>query len=455
MLRKRNPAAVQVLEDLQQQERMFQGNSPITDELVIKTLREGLMQRALLRLDPSEMIAGYEAAEQLVEQQLAEILERTNVTDPEQWSRYEEPFTRIQIGRVCEQVEAAFARRGWVLPELPVVGTLSTGQIAAQVQPATDDTVVILIDNAFFKFAGVMSQLCLWSEIEAQSGVPFTEASLQALADLVSTHAFLHSCLYMNPRASPQDQAVIVDLLQHAVMVFVLAHEYAHIAAADIWAHHNDGREDAPIDLRARELEADRKAALTVVEVIDAAAAERGLGGTGPGIMAPFIFLAGLDILTRAEDAVAGKEPAMESVSPELFPTCYERTKALLELCESDPDLQPVAQQARMAARSYLRLFKLYQRMHRLVIDAREEFGPLKVDTFGTPTNPGYIVPSVIGDFWDRVWADFTGAARGDTVQQKVRAMSNLMRELGANVPDFEELIRKAPLGPVDRSGEE
>src|SRR5262249_17640945 len=157
-----------------------------------------------------------------------------DVTDAEQWSRYEPPPTRVQIARACESVETVFARRGWPMPEPPVVGTLATGQITTQVQPGAGDAVLILIDNGFFKFAGVMSQLVLLSNIEAgrvsvSKASPqaladlvksVSDASLQALADLASSHAFLSSCLFMYPRSSPPELAGIVDLLQHAVVVF-------------------------------------------------------------------------------------------------------------------------------------------------------------------------------------------------------------------------------------------
>lgn len=428
MQRKRNPAAVRVLEDLQQRERESRGETPITDEMVIDTLRHDLLKKALQRMSPSEMIEGSTAAMPMVEKQLAELLERADVTDPEQWSRYEHPQARVHIARVCEQIETVFERRGWVLPQLPVVGTLATGQIAAQVQPAADDAALVLIDNGFFKFAGVMSQLCLFSALE-EDGV--SEATLQALADMVSTHAFLGSCLYMNPRTTPASRAVTVDMLQHAATVFVIAHEYAHFAAGDLCAVDGD-------NLRARELEADRKAALTVHEATDAEARERGLGNAGPGIMGPFIFLAGLDILSRAEDAVAGVTPVIESGSPQERPTPYERAVALLTLCESDPELQPVIHQARVVSGSYLRLFQLYQRMHPLVIGVREELGLPDPRELGTPANPGYTVSAIITYFWDRVRAKFIGGAPGDTIR----------RELS----ELKDAIRNATSGTISRS---
>ena len=142
-----------------------------------------------------------------------------------------------------------------------------------------------------------MSQLVLFSTIETAGRVSVfeasqqalenlvksvSEASLQALADLVSSHTFLNSCLFMYPRQTPSQYAAMVDLLQHAVVVFVIAHEYAHITAGDIIAN---GGEGPPLDLHARELAADRRAALTVVEVIDAEAEKRGLGDLGLGIL--------------------------------------------------------------------------------------------------------------------------------------------------------------------------
>jgi hypothetical protein len=451
MQRKRNPAAVRVLEELQQQERESRGEPPITREAVIENLRQDFLQKALQRMSPAEMIEGVTAAIPMVEKQLAELLERTDVADPEQWSRYEQPLARVHIARICEQIETAFERRGWVLPELPVVGTLATGQIGAQVQPAADDTALVLIDNAFFKFAGVMSQLCLFSGLD---GGRANEATLQILADLVSTHAFLGSCFYMSSRTTPQDLTGIVNLLQHAVVVFVIAHEYAHFAAGDLCAIGDDGGENAPLDLRARELEADRKAALIVVEVTDAEGREQGLSDSGFGIMAPFIFLAGLDILSRAEDAVAGVTPVTESSSPQERPTTYERVAALQKLCGSDPDLQPVIHQAETASGTCLQLIRLYQRIHHLVIAVREELGLPDPRELGTPTSPGYPVPKVIWYFWDRVWAEFTGSAPGDMIRSRIGAMSGLMRERGADVSDLESIMN-AKCGAASRSESE
>jgi hypothetical protein len=408
--------------------------------MVIDNLRENLIQQSLAQFDSSEMIYRVERATEQAERELAEILARTDVADAGQWSCYEQPFARLQIARACESVEEVFARRGWPMPEQPVVGTCFTGQITTQVQPGPGDTVLILIENGFFKFAGVMSQLILFTTIEAAAGrESVSEPSLQMLSDLVSSHAFLSSCLFMYPRSTPPGLAATVDLLQHAVVVFVIAHEYAHIAAGDTRASGGDG--SPPLDLRARELEADRRAALTVVEVIDADARERGLGRSGPGIVAPFVFLAGLDILTRAEAAVAGGAPIMESKSPAEYPTCYERAQALLTLCDTDPELQPVAHLAREASESYIRLFLLYQDMHPLAVQAGRDYGPLNPRDFGMPARPSYAAHNYIVDFWDRVRAHFMGRTRGDTIREQMRAFVARMREGGQEVSDLEAMV--------------
>jgi len=450
---------VRALETLQQERRKGMGDPPLTSEMVIDNLRDSLVQRALGRLSPSEMISRVERAMEQAETELSEILAQTDVTDAEQWSRYEQPLARVQIARACESVEDSFARRGWPLPESPVVGTLATGQIMTQVQPGAGDTVLILIDNGFFKFAGVMSQLVLFSTIETAGRVSVfeasqqalenlvksvSEASLQALADLVSSHTFLNSCLFMYPRQTPSQYAAMVDLLQHAVVVFVIAHEYAHITAGDIIAN---GGEGPPLDLHARELAADRRAALTVVEVIDAEAEKRGLGDLGLGILAPFIFFAGLDILTRAEAAVEGETPIMETTSPGDYPTCYERAQALVTLCDTDPELQPVAHLARMASESYIRLFWLYQLMHPLVVQARSDYGLLNPKDFGMPPLPSYAAHYYIMDFWDRVRARFRGRARGDTLREQARAFVAQMREGGAEVSDLAAMIENVDWG--------
>ena len=88
------------------------GDPPLTSEMVIDNLRESLIQRALGRLSPSEMISRVEWAMEQAETELAEILAQTDVTDAEQWSRYEQPIARVQIARACESVEASFALGG-------------------------------------------------------------------------------------------------------------------------------------------------------------------------------------------------------------------------------------------------------------------------------------------------------------------------------------------------------
>jgi hypothetical protein len=441
MLRRRRPEAVRALETLQQERRKGMGDPPVTREMVIKDLLGSLTQRALSRFSSlDEMISKVERATEQAETELAEILAQTDVADTEQWSRYEQPFARIQIAHACGSVEDVFGRRGWPMPEPPVVGTLATGQITTQVQPGAGDAVLILIENGFFNFAGVMSQLILFTTIEAAAGrESVSEPSLQLLADLVSSHAFLNSCLFMYPRSTPPELAATVDLLQHAVVVFVIAHEYAHIAAGDTRASGGEG--SPPLDLRSRELAADRRAALATLEVIDAEARERGLGDSGLGIVAPFVFLAGLDILTRAEAAVADETPVMETASPADYPTCYERAQALLTLCDTDPELQPVAHLAQEASESYVRVFLLYQAMHPLVVQARRDYGLLDLKGFGMPSQPSYGAHYYIMDFWDRVRARFMGCARGDSIREQMRATVALMREGGQEVSDLEAMV--------------
>ena len=137
----------------------------------------------------------------------------------------------------------------------------------------------------------------------------------------------------------------------------------------------------------------------------------------------------------------------METTSCNDYPTCYERAQALLTLCDTDPELQPVAHQARIASESYIRLFWLYQLMHPLVVEAGREYGLLNPKDFGMPSRPSYNAHHYIVDFWDRVRVRFRGGARGETIREQQRAIIAHMREGGAEVSDLEAMVENVDWG--------
>ena len=332
-------------------------------------MREDIKQRVVGNLlDAGGLDAVIEGVGDLDARADAEVdrlLKAWHIDEPERWSRYETPYCRWAITRACARVEEVFARQGWPLPEVPVVGTLTTGQVAALTQRTESGAPIVLIDNGFFKFTGTIGQLAFLAQPEAQALRPFREATLQLMSDLVATQTVQKTCLYLYSRPMPKGpMAADVDALQDAMTLFVLGHEYAHISKGHLDAHPRSGPQ-SDNTLRDREFAADR---VGFVAAIHAAAS------VGAGAFAAFLYFCGLDLVVRAQAAYRGRVPVIETASPDQYPTPFERTVELLNWIDLRAELaNNVRAAAHEAAARYNAILFVWDRVHPVFAALRQE----------------------------------------------------------------------------------
>jgi hypothetical protein len=366
--------AVKELEALQQNERAAAGEPLLTPEDFQRQLKENIHQRIvsdrLDRLDRQRtgnldaVIRATVGTEQQAEEEYAAQLHAWHLDDPSQWSRYELPNIRYDIARICASIEAIFARFDWPLSRYPVVGTLTTGRESATTQPTSTGAPLILIDNGFFKFAVIMSQLAIFAPYDARYKRGFSTATLQLVSDLVATHTVLNTCLFTYPRKVPAEFQSRVANFQWAMGVFVIAHEYAHVSAGDYNAHPSaPTRQD---DSRhAKELRADRIGFIATVEVMQ----ERNEGADG--VFGPFLYLAGLDLLARAAAAYEGRPPP--ALTDPDYPTPYERTVSLLEWLQTSDYRKQFGDQIGHASACYNTILFVWDEIMPAFMAARDE----------------------------------------------------------------------------------
>jgi len=324
-LGRRSPDAVKQLELLQQQERAAAGETALTTEGVLRLLRDDVHSALISsRLDTGGLDAVVAAAgddDKLVDERVASLLATWHLDDPTQWSRFESPSIRWGIAEICAHVEKVFAKHKWELTEFPVVGTLTTGQVSAVTQKGNTGTPLILIDNGFFRFAGIMAQLAIFAPYDFKVHGQFSDATLQLIADLAATHTVLNTCLYLFKRATPPQFARRVERFQRAISTFVIAHEFGHIFAGDLNAHpamkpSNEGTR------RAKEFDADKFGFIAAIE-----SSEEG----ADAVFGPFLYFAGLSLLDRATAAYEGRLEVPATSHPDDYPAPNERSKNLLD----------------------------------------------------------------------------------------------------------------------------
>lgn len=349
-LARRRPEAVRELERLQQSERTAAGDPELSTAEFLRLHREDVRKRAistaLARGSLAASIAGFGTSRD-VDAEAEALLRAWRLDDPSQWSRFEPPGTRWGIADICGRVERVFSQHGWQLAEVPVVGTLATGQVSAATQQSRVGAPIILIDNGFFRFSGVLAQAATFGNHDVRFRGELSEAALQLVSDLVAAQTVLGSCLHMHPRKTPADFEDDVSALQDAVATFVIGHEYAHVTAGDLNAHPTDaaGRRKPR---HAQEFEADQIGFIAALEGSKSPAA------VGLGVFGPFLYFAGLDLLERAESTYrdrGGFSPT--STTSSVYPTPYERTVSLLKWLENSPYAEPHHEQLRAASATY------------------------------------------------------------------------------------------------------
>lgn len=399
-LARRRPEAVRELELLQQEERGAAGEPELSPEQFLEVLREDIKQRLVGKLlDAGGLDAVIEGVGDLDARADAEVdrlLKAWHVDEPEQWSRYETPSCRWAIARACARVEEVFAHQDWPLPEAPVVGTLTTGQVAACTQRTESGVPIVLIDNGFFRFTGTIAQLAFLAQPEAQALRPFREATLQLMSDLVATQTVQKTCLYLYARPMPEPMAATVDALQDAMTLFVLGHEYEHISKGHFDAHPRSGLK-SDNTLRAREFAADRTG---FIVALHAAAS------VGAGAFAAFLYFCGLDLVARAEAAYRGRAPVIETTSPDQYPTPFERTVELLNWIDSRADLADVRVTAHEAAARYNAILFVWDRVHPVFAALRHELAQYDPARIGNaPVLPEVVTYGLVRTLWQAVRA--------------------------------------------------
>jgi hypothetical protein len=401
---KRRPEAIRELEALQQQERKGAGEPALTHEDFLRLLREDIQKELMsARFDSGGLAAVIEGVgddEEKVDQLVAARLDEWRVDDPGQWSRYETPGHLFGLANICGRIETVFANHDWRLPELPAVGTLTTGQVSAVTQKTSIGATLVLIDNAFFKFCGFMSQLAVFSSYDSQIRGHFSEPTYQLVSDLVATHTVLNTCLYVYPRKTPPEYQTHVANLVDAMILFVISHEYAHISAGDLDAHpFKEIQSDS--DLRSKELEADKIGFITAVE------ATAKTDPTGTGAFGPFLYLVGLDLLSRAAAAYQGCDvPDQSSASPSDYPTPYERAVNLIDWLEASPYVPRLQDQITLASACYGIILSVWDDILPVFRDARQELSAADPALHGpSPRLPEVDTQYVVGTLWSRVLA--------------------------------------------------
>jgi len=396
----RRPETVRELEALQQQERAGAGDAPLTVDGVIRLLQEDIHRELIAaRLDSGGLSAVVDGAaddDERAKDRAASLVQAWRLDDETQWSRYESPGIRWGIADVCARIEPVFANRGWHLAEPPIVGTLATGQVSAATQKSSHGAPLVLIDNGFFKFAGAISQLAVFASHDARSSGSFSNASLQLMADLAATQTVLNTCLYLFKRATPPQVASQVTQIVQAVVTFVIAHEYAHVAAGDLDAHPLSGAIEAAAR-RAKEFEADQRAFITSVE----SAQEPEMG-----VFGPFVYFAGLDAMDRAAAAYAGRAASPESGSDAAYPTPFERTVALLKWIETTPYVSQLRSAIAAASRCYHIVLFTWDQILPSFWAAREEMSAFDPAKRGSVSSlPDADALGVVAVLWQHVQA--------------------------------------------------
>jgi hypothetical protein len=347
----RAPGAVQALEELQQKEQRGATGVDLTVEEFEQRLREDVMTQLAGEAFEGGVLAMADAMNDVaVEQRVAEITRRFAVDDPTQWSRYETMHSRAMLADTCSRVERAFERHGWTLREFPAVGTLTTGQVGATIQRAPGaGAPLVLVDNGFPRFGIALAQLTVQGSVEAAHGVAFTAPTVQLLSDLAVTHVVVGTCLYTYPRQIDPSIHAAVAAFHDALTVFVIAHEYAHLALGDIEEFEGLSRHEI-------EYRADAYGLITALETT------REHGEPGGGAFGRFLSRAGLDVIARARAVYAGDPPPPET-NP-VYPTPFERANHLLDMVEgSSAIMTHPGDQIRNAAKCYLLILNVWRRI--------------------------------------------------------------------------------------------
>jgi hypothetical protein len=316
------------------------------DAIPIERFRAGLGSN-----DPQLREAIVAASDSVSVDEAARIAETTRQQSamgrhPDQWSRFEHPVASDLLMDAAQRIEAVIAAfaaprseqsdpvrwlagdLAWSLPEhlRPAIGTLSTGQFTASTYLVPDGGIVILVENGLFPFARNLAQVGVLGYQEALEDGRLSEPTVQSICDVAATYVALGHTMNLPPRPTPPALQEYVAAVEDAIVVFVLAHEYAHILNGDFDAHPLGDSRDRELGPHRLEHDADSAG----LRIALAATATPDLGGAA--LWGATAFLAGLDVLLRADAAAAHEAPVVEDDPG--GPTPFERARHLAETIE-------------------------------------------------------------------------------------------------------------------------
>lgn len=260
---------------------------------------------------------------------------------PEQWSRFEYPIASTILMDIATRIEdtiAAFAMPrhrqsipiqvladdlSWSLPDRhrPAIGTLSTGQFTATSQLAAGDRIVVLVENGLFPLARTLAQVGVLGYQESKESGRLSEPTVQSISDAAACYVTLGHPMGLPVRQTPPALRPHVAAVEDAILVFVLAHEYAHVLNGDLTAHPLGGSAGRQPGEHREEYLAD----VAGLRITMAAAHSPQLGGAA--LWGPMLFLAGLDVFLRADAAMRHEAPLVEK--DPAGPTPFERARHL------------------------------------------------------------------------------------------------------------------------------
>jgi hypothetical protein len=261
---------------------------------------------------------------------------------PGQWSRFEHPVASSILMDIATRIEdavAAFAmpRRRQSIPiqilagdlpwsladeHRPAIGTLATGQFTATSQLAAGDRVVVLVENGLFPLARTLAQVGVLGYQESKESGRLSEPTVQSISDAAASYATLGHSMGVPVRPTPPALRSYVAAVEDAILVFVLAHEYAHILNGDLTAHPLGEPTGGQRGNHAREYLAD----VAGMRITMAATSHSPAVG-GAALWGPMLFLAGLDVFLRADAAMRHEAPLVENDAA--GPTPFERADNL------------------------------------------------------------------------------------------------------------------------------
>lgn len=158
-------------------------------------------------------------------------------------TKYENPITYKIINRLFDRINAAAIEHNVTSGEPPIFGTLPSGRVNAMALSPTNDSqnCIVLFETEFFAYVN------LFSKVLAQ-GIPLKDGTFSFQSDDIKAHLSNESdalnrlrelvtalLLDGRPRNAPQyfllaPRSTIAGIFLDAVELFVMGHEYAHVA---------------------------------------------------------------------------------------------------------------------------------------------------------------------------------------------------------------------------------